>query len=1167
MEALPDTGADISVGGIQLLDEMCEYQENLLPANEHPKAANGAVIRSVGVLPVRITLGDVTVEDEIHILPSVTGLLLSWRTTRDLHITPADYPRQIRTGERASPAPSARPTGPPGPARLATLATSMPQPSEGAAPPAASEPPGGRAAPSVARPARPPTPPVESEPPHRRAAPSVAQPPTPSAGQTPAEMQGPRERAEFPDVVREFPTVFDGTIRSMPGENYKIHLKDDAVPFCVTAPRRVPLAYREPLKEELQRLQDQDIIFPVTDPTDWCAPIVVNAKKGGGIRLCVDLSMLNKHVRRERYQSPTPAESVASIAGQHAQWFTVVDAAKGYHQCLLADECRLLTTFTTPFGRFAFKRAPYGITSISEHYNRRMEEALQGLPGPYRRVVDDVVIFSDTLEEHVQHVREFLSRCETRGISLNLDKLQLAQRSVQFAGFVLTPDGYGPNPQLTESLSAFPTPTNISELRSFFGLVNQLASFVDNIAELMEPLRPLLSPKNDFRWEDHHQRAFEKAKTRLTSVPPLGYFDPTRPTTIATDASRKKGLGFVLRQADGEGRWHVIQAGSRFLSDAETRYATIELEALAVCWALQKCRLFICGLPSVEVLTDHRPLVPILNSKTLDEIENPRLQRLKLRMSEFAHFTATWVPSSQHTAADALSRSPIARPEDGDECGEDAAAASVRAIIASELQAHHADVRLEEVRQAVTMDPVFQMLITTIQDGFPDTKSATPDEVKRYWPVRDRLTVDNGVVLCGCRVVIPTSLRKQTLQTLHAGHLGKERTKSRARQIVYWPGIDNDIDNFTRQCERCQSELPSQQRETLISHKLADRPFQYLDVDIASHAGGKYLVVVDGFSGWRHVGYLGRQSSTSKVITTLLEVFRHVGVAEALWSDGGPEFTSYQFREFMRKWGISHHLSSPHYPQSNGRAESGVKAAKKLLRKCWDVRRERLDDDAWTSGILQHWNTPGSHGASPAQIVYGRPIRDTLPTHPAIYENLPPPADFEDRRRDQRQITERRYNSRARDLPEFPVGTHVRVQDPRTHRWERCGTVIAVGSHRRYRVRFDDGGVVDRNRCHLRRRYAVIDPDRTAPRSDTQDVATRNGPSGSVSSQTTPRAAPYSGASPLSTPRDTAARGGYAGRETDNPPAQDGPHRSENPPALRRSTRTRRQTQRFIAGM
>ena len=460
VEALPDTGADISVGGIQLLDEMCEYQENLLPANEHPKAANGAVIRSVGVLPVRITLGDVTVEDEIHILPSVTGLLLSWRTTRDLHITPADYPRQIRTGERASPAPSARPTGPPGPARLATLATSMPQPSEGAAPPA-------------------------------------------------------------------------------------------------------------------------------------------------------------------------------------------------------------------------------------------------------------------------------------------------------------------------------------------------------------EP-------------------------------------------------------------------------------------------------------------------------------------------------------------------------------------------------IASELQARHADVRLEEVRQAVTMDPVFQMLITTIQDGFPDTKSATPDEVKRYWPVRDRLTVDNGVVLCGCRVVIPTSLRKQTLQTLHAGHLGKERTKSRARQIVYWPGIDNDIDNFTRQCERCQSELPSQQRETLISHKLADRPFQYLDVDIASHAGGKYLVVVDGFSGWRHVGYLGRQSSTSKVITTLLEVFRHVGVAEALWSDGGPEFTSYQFREFMRKWGISHHLSSPHYPQSNGRAESGVKAAKKLLRKCWDVRRERLDDDAWTSGILQHWNTPGSHGASPAQIVYGRPIRDTLPTHPAIYENLPPPADFEDRRCDQR---------------------------------------------------------------------------------------------------------------------------------------------------------------------
>ena len=664
------------------------------------------MIRSIGVLPVRITLGGTTVHDKIHILPSVTGLLLSWATTRSLNIIPGDYPRQIvargshedacessqscATSDQAGDRPMAAVRRiesrddhrPPPAAPLAThhvsrggyvsrcratcTAVSSGNASTRGATEATSvhlESPHNAKQTTLATPASQ----VDKEvaPSEGTRSPHVTSVPPEERGSV--DRKGSCDQTRFPDIVREFPKVFDGNIRCMPGEEYKIHMRDDAVPFCVTAPRRVPLAHREPLKDELKRLEDQDIIFKVTTPTDWCAPIVVSAKKSGGIRLCVDLSKLNKHVRRERYQSPTPAEEVASIVGRRAQWFTVVDAAKGYHQCLLADESRLLTTFITRFGRYAFKRAPYGVTSISEHYNRRMDEALQGLSENYRKVVDDVVIFSSTLEEHVQHVREFLSRCEAKGISLNLGKLQLAQRSVKFAGFVVSRDGYGPNPQLTESLSAFPTPTNISDLRAFFGLVNQLASFVDNIAELMEALRPLLSPKkNYFQWEDQHQRAFEEAKKRLTSVPTLGYFDPTRPTTIATDASRKNGLGFVLRQADGEGRWRVIQAGSRFLSDAETRYATIELEALAVCWALQKCRLFVCGLPSVETLTDHRPLVPILNGKTLDEIENPRLQRLKLRMSEFGNFTASWVPGPQRSAVDALSRNPIDHPNEGE---------------------------------------------------------------------------------------------------------------------------------------------------------------------------------------------------------------------------------------------------------------------------------------------------------------------------------------------------------------------------------------------------------------------------------------------------------------------------------------------------------------------
>ena len=209
----------------------------------------------------------------------------------------------------------------------------------------------------------------------------------------------------------------------MPGEQFHISLTEDARPFCVTTPHSIPFAYREKLKE-IDLLIDQGIITPVTEPTDWCAPIVVAPKKGTDrIRMCMDLSKLNKFVRRERYPSVTPAEAVTDIHHSQAKVFTVFDALKGYHQCPLDEQSQHLTTFITPFGRFKYLRAPYGISSISEHYNRCMDEALAGIPG-MRKIVDDVVVFDADQQQHVKHVREILRRCEERQISLNSDKFK-----------------------------------------------------------------------------------------------------------------------------------------------------------------------------------------------------------------------------------------------------------------------------------------------------------------------------------------------------------------------------------------------------------------------------------------------------------------------------------------------------------------------------------------------------------------------------------------------------------------------------------------------------------------------------------------------------------------------------------------------------------------------
>ena len=194
----------------------------------------------------------------------------------------------------------------------------------------------------------------------------------------------------------------------MEGEKFHISLTDDAKHFCVNTPRSIPFAYREKLKAELDLLQEQHIIAPVVEVTEWCTPIVVTPKKNTvRIHMCVDLSRLNHYVRRERYQSPTPTEAVADIATSSAKVFTVLDAMKGYHQWSLDEDSQLLTTFITPHGRFKYLCVLYGISSISEHYNRRMAEAFTGLKG-FQHIADDIVIYDSDPQQHTAHVTQFL---------------------------------------------------------------------------------------------------------------------------------------------------------------------------------------------------------------------------------------------------------------------------------------------------------------------------------------------------------------------------------------------------------------------------------------------------------------------------------------------------------------------------------------------------------------------------------------------------------------------------------------------------------------------------------------------------------------------------------------------------------------------------------------
>ena len=214
--------------------------------------------------------------------------------------------------------------------------------------------------------------------------------------------------------------------------------------------------------------------------------------------MCVNLSRLNSCVKRERYQSPTPAKVVADISANRAKYFTVIDAAKGYHQCPLDEESQLYTTFITPFGRFKYLRATYSLSSNAEHYNRHMAEAFECLLA-FQRVVDDIVIYDKDKERHITHVKQFLQRCQDHQISLNHDKSTFCQTTITFASIKLSPQRYRIDSSITVAASSFPAPsTSHSELCSLFGLVNQLSSHADTTAVLLGLLHPLLSTKNHF---------------------------------------------------------------------------------------------------------------------------------------------------------------------------------------------------------------------------------------------------------------------------------------------------------------------------------------------------------------------------------------------------------------------------------------------------------------------------------------------------------------------------------------------------------------------------------------------------------------------------------------------------------------------------------------------
>ncbi|KAK7901627.1 hypothetical protein WMY93_018396 [Mugilogobius chulae] len=865
-------------------------------------------------------------------------------------------------------------------------------------------------------------------------------------------------------IKTEFGDVFTG-VGCLEGE-YKIEI-DKTVPPVKLPKRRVPVAMMAPLKQELKDLEAKEIIAPVERSTDWISSMVSVTKPNGKPRICIDPKPLNKALKRSHFPLPTIDDILPELA--NAKVFTVCDVKHGFWHVRLDEESSYLTTFATPFGRYRWLRMPMGISPAPEVFQRKLMQALEGLPGVYV-IADDVLITGegDTLERanvnHNENLRRFLQRCRQKDIKLNADKFKLRKQSVPYIGHLLTAEGLRIDPEKVRAIRELPQPTDIKGVQRLVGMLNYLSKFCDHLSEDCEVLRQLTHKDNIWEWTEVHETALSRLKDKITNAPLLKYYDQTEELTLQCDAS-ETGLGAALTQ-----KGKPVAFSSRALTPTERGYAQIEKECLAIVFGMEKFHQYTYGR-KVTVQSDHKPLENIVRKPLLSAPK--RLQRMLLRLQKY-DIMVVYVPGRDMLLADTLSRAYLSDSTQGDTESE---LETVNMITYLPISAE----RLAAIREATKDDTKLQKVKKLILTGWPVNKKDMDLDIGHYFSFQDELSYQDGVVFRGERAVIPDTLRADITCRIHSSHLGVEGCLRRARECVYWQGMTDQIKTFIAKCDICRSVDPKQQKESLQPHDFSYRPWAKVGTDLFSWRDKDYMVTVDYFSNFWEVDYLPDTKSTT-VIHKLKAHFARQGIPDVLVSDNGPQYSSQEFKSFSTKWEFQHRTSSPGYPQSNGKAESAVKTAKRLMKKA-----AAAGQDPYLA-ILDHRNTPSQGlNTSPAQRLLCRRTRTLLPTKETLLE--PKITNDQHGLSNNRRRQEKYYNRTAKNLDCFKEGDSVRVQPFEPHKTWKVAKVIKPVSLRSYEVELESGGVLRRNRRHLRHNHCPpAPPAQTAPVTDTPTV-------------------------------------------------------------------------------
>ncbi|XP_052566384.1 uncharacterized protein K02A2.6-like [Culex pipiens pallens] len=848
---------------------------------------------------------------------------------------------------------------------------------------------------------------------------------------------------------------------------------DESVQPSIQHPRRVPIALRPKLKQELDKLEEDGIIVKETRHTEWVSNIVL-VRRGGQnefVRICLDPVPLNKALKRPNLQFDTIDELLPELG--NAKIFTTVDTKKGFWHVELDTPSSKLTTFWTPFGRYRWVRMPFGISPAPELFQLKLQGAIQGLEG-VTGLADDLLVYGtgtgleEALDNHNRALEQLLVRLKENNVKLNRSKLKLCQTSVKFFGHVLTTKGLTADETKTAAIRNFPTPTNKKELLRFVGM-------------------------ESWRWTAAEDEEFQKVKNLVADIHTLRYYDVTKPLVIECDASGF-GLGVAVFQQDG-----VIGYASRTLTATEKNYAQIEKELLAILFACLRFDQLIVGNPKTVIKTDHKPLVNIFRKPLLSAPR--RLQHMLLNLQRYKP-EIMFVAGKENVVADAISRAPY--DDDHAQAGDYQKLEIFKVMRDLEdVKLKHflniSDDRLTEIMAETAADPVLQLVIRLIGEGWPETIGGVPDSVRVFFSYRNELTTQDGLVFRNDRILIPHKLRRKMIEKTHISHNGVEATLKLARANIFWPGMSAQIRDTVKECAVCAKFAGSQSKPPMQSHPVPVHPFQLVSLDVffAEYRGikRKFLVTVDHYSDLFEIDLLKDLTPQSAIAACKINFARH-GVPQLLLTDNGTHFVGKEWRQFAGEWDFSHTTSAPHHQQANGKSEAAVKIAKQLIKKC-----EESGTDFWYA--LLHWrNVPNKIGSSPAARLFSRQTRCGVPTAagnllPRVVEGVP------DAIKENRRKIKYYYDRKCRNLPQLETGAPVYVQvHPQKSTVWSPGTVAAKQTDRSYLVDVD-GAFYRRDLVNLKSRKepntqpAVNHPvlqDNPLPSGPNPDVAVAEKP-------------------------------------------------------------------------